>query len=234
MNKEAFKYTMIKQFKDVESDIHSIMLNSCVYARRGQDVYCDSLTFLIDEFDLLMHIERHFETPTRFDVRFEDADEVSIKAAPSLKQLEEHISDMNIVEEWFELGHQDYLRFSLRFSRLIMEDYVIKKKFTDTRASIYYFLKTRDFTTAVDSMTDALETWKKTRLDSGTWYLDYASKASQDLALINYLKSSGLAEEERLWLFDLLTTTLMHKEDSSMTHIVKELKQKAKKKRFSK
>lgn len=200
MNVEEFKYTIVKQFKYVNTAIRCLMLMEKPSSTHTNFLATEEFT--ADEFNLRVHIASVFDERgnVRFEVRFKEVERGNFLSAEYLQDISEvpmHLKKEHIREEFIILSFNK-LVFGVWTYLLVCEDYEFRKRSISSRY-LEFDLTTMKFVEDDSMIENTLGTWCDIREDDN-YYIDYAYDELAENELMGYLKSCGLSRDK---IFDI-------------------------------
>lgn len=229
MNKDAFKLSIINQFRDSNVAIRVIMLKENA-ANRVYDYqnFEESKIFFAQEFQTYICIDMVPDVNGRplFNVRFIDSDQLvstSRKVPRAIDNPTDSIYNNEVYTEHI-VANTDCIKFSLVGARLKMdENYVFKLNVLRKVGNVDYDYINECFVQDPDVVQDVLEGWIAKRESPDKAYMDALVDDKKSARVIDGLDKFGASPEAIARISDAFTHTVPNIESSPMVQIVRSL-----------
>lgn len=229
MNKDAFKLSIISQFRDSNAAIRAIMLKENV-SSRAYDYrnFEEHKIFYAKEFQtyILIDMVPDIDGRPSFNVRFIDSDQMTgsvKKASREIDNPTDPIYNNELYAEHIEVN-TDKLRFSVVGVRLRLdENYVFKLSVLRKVDAVDYDYINGCFVQETSAVQEALEKWIATRESLNNAYMDAFVNEKRNTRIIDGLHQFGASAEVIARISDAFHRTVPGIESSPMVQIVRSL-----------
>lgn len=229
MNQEAFKYTIMSQFRDVNSPIRFLMTHQDMSTRDSNSIYVSHRGFVIDKYRLRMHVERIIEDKTtNFQIVFEHMEELPMRRKGTYTRqyielsLGRYCEDIEYREEVVKCSH-GRIHFSLHAFMLEEDEQHVFRQ-TEERYEYYvvFDIKKCEFV-VFDATKETLHALEEQRSLYGLGYVDYELDAVRQKTLVDYLDSLKIRVKLRKQIIEIFTQTRANGFYSPMVQIIRQL-----------
>lgn len=223
MNQEAFKYTIMNQFRDVNSPIRFLMTHYDMGSRDSKSIYVDKRIFLVENHNLRVHVERMMNDGLPiFQIVFEALEPLPMRRKRTEVSLNYYCDNIHYRAETVH-----YARGKIHFSihAFMIEEnghHVFGRYDERTEYFVVFDVKKLEFDLA-DSVKDTLRSLEEQRSKHGLGYVDYEHDDVRQKALVEYLDSLKIGVKLRKQIVDIFTRTRATGFYSPMVQIIRQL-----------